>query len=74
MLLVRTKGEQATVAIFHDKLTRVPWRVAQLARELHVSRCILGVKHVRIFDEQVRIEQLVGVFVGIGGGRRAQRK
>ena len=31
--------------------------------------CVLGIKCVGIFDEQVRVEQLVPVFVRIGCGR-----
>src|SRR5712671_448846 len=44
----------------------MPWHVGKSAREFHASSCILSVKRVRIFDEYVRIEQFVRIFVGVG--------
>src|SRR5262249_29482732 len=68
-LQARAESQQAAVAILHDELARVPRSVAQFARELHASRCILGVKRVCIFNTDVSVEQFVGVFVWTGFGR-----
>ena len=38
-------------------------------REFHASSCILGVKRVRIFDEYVRVEQFIRIFVGVAWER-----
>jgi hypothetical protein len=49
--------------------SREPWHVGKSAHELDASSCMLGVQRVRIFDEYIRVEQLVRIFVGVGCGR-----
>src|SRR5690242_9362579 len=68
-LQICSEGQQTAIAILHDKLSGLPWRVANLASELDALGGVLGVEHVRIFDRQVCIEQFVRVFVRIGSGR-----
>ena len=43
LTLVRAEGEEATIAVLHDKFARVPGRVAKGSRELDSAREILGV-------------------------------
>ena len=69
LILVRAEGEEAAVTVLHDKFARAPSRVAKGSRELDSARDILGVERVGVLDEQVGVEELVGVFVGIGLGR-----
>ena len=47
----------------------MPWHVGKSPCEFHASSCILSVKRVRISDGYVRVEQFVGILVGIGCGR-----
>ena len=68
-LQICAEGEQTTLTILHYKLARVPRHVCETPSELHASRCVLSVKSVRIFDEQVGVEQFVRIFIGIGCGR-----
>jgi hypothetical protein len=44
----------------------MPRRVAEDSRELDSPPKILGVQGVRVLDEQVGVEELVGVFVATG--------
>jgi len=69
-LQVCAEGEKTTLTILHYKLARFPWHVGQMPSELHASGCVLRIKRVRIFDEQVGVEQFVRIFIGIGCGRR----
>ena len=68
-LQIRAEGYQTAVAILHYKLTRVPWHVGKSPSEFYALGCVLGIKCVGIFDEQVRVEQFVPVFARIGCGR-----
>jgi len=68
-LQIRAEGQQAAVAIFHYKLSRVPWHVGELPSELHTIGCVLGIKRVCIFDEEVGVQQFVVIFIWIGSGR-----
>src|SRR5437899_7238586 len=68
-LEVRAEGQQTAIAILHHELARVPWHVGKSPSEFYALRCVLGIKCVGIFDEQVRVEQFVPVFVRIGCGR-----
>ena len=63
LLGIRTEGEEPAVAVLHDEFARVPRRVGKASRELNTSCGILDVERVRILDEQVGVEELVGVFV-----------
>ena len=65
-LQVRAEGKKTAVAILHYKLSRAPWHVAKFSREFHASRRILGVKPICIFNVDVRVEQLVRIFAGVG--------
>jgi hypothetical protein len=67
---VRAEGQQAAVAILHDKLSRVPRHVGKSSRELHAFGRVLGIKRVCIFDMEIRIEQFIVLFIGIGRGWR----
>src|SRR3984893_4092310 len=69
-LQVRAESQQTAIAILHHELPRVPWHVAKSPSEFYASRRVFGIKCVGIFNEQVRVEQFVLVFVRIGGGRR----
>ncbi len=52
-----------------NELARVPWHVAKSPSEFHALGGVLGIKCVGIFNEEVRVEQFVRVFVRIGCGR-----
>src|SRR5438874_6324729 len=62
---IRTEGEQAAVTVLHDEFARVPGRVGKASRELDTAGGKLGVERVRVLNEQVGVEELVGVFVRI---------
>ncbi len=47
----------------------VPWHVGNSPSEFHALGCVLGIKRIGIFDDYVRVEQFVPVFVRIGCGR-----
>src|SRR6266852_6139200 len=68
-LQVRAESQQTAIAILHHKLPLVPWHVAQSPSEFHALGGVLGIQCVGIFNEQVRIEQFVPVFVRVGCGR-----
>src|SRR5947199_1903637 len=68
-LQVRTESKQTAIAILDHELARTPWHVGESATKLYASGCVLGIKCVGIFHEEVRVEQLVAVFVRIGSGR-----
>ena len=55
-LQIRAESQQTAIAILHDELARVPWHVGKSPSEFDASGCILGIKCVGIFDEQVRVE------------------
>src|SRR6266851_3632981 len=67
-LQVRAESQQTAIAILHHELARLPWHVAKSPSEFYALGCVLGLKCVGIFDEQVRVEQFVPVFVRIGCG------
>src|SRR5581483_11205280 len=73
-LYIRAKGQQATVTILHDKLSRVPGHIRELARKLNAPGCILGIKRVRIFNKEVCVEQLIRILVRISYGRPGTAK
>ena len=68
-LQVRAVSQQTALAIFHHELARVPWHVGNFPSEFYALRGVLGIKCVGFFDEHVRVEQFVPVFVRIGCGR-----
>ena len=69
-LQVRAESQQTAIAILHYKLAGVPWHVGKSPSELYPYSRVLGIKCVGIFDEQVRVEQFLLVFVRIGCGRQ----
>src|SRR5579871_209589 len=69
MLDVRAESQQTAIAVLDHEPARVPWHVGNPPREFHALSCVLGIKYIGIFDEQVRVQQFVPVFVRIGGGR-----
>ena len=69
---MRAEGEEPAIAVLDHKFARVPGRVANASCELDSAGGKLGVQRVRVFDQQVGVEQLVGVFVGIGRGRSGE--
>src|SRR4051794_5117282 len=68
-LKVRAESEQAAIAMLHYRFARVPRHVGESPSEFHVPGCAVGVKRVRIFNEQVSVKQFVRIFIGIGSGR-----
>jgi len=68
-LQVRAESQQTAVAVLHHELARVPWHVGNAPKEFYALGSVLGIKRIGIFDEQVRVEQFVPVFVRIGCGR-----
>src|SRR6266849_1150035 len=68
-LQVRAESQQTAIAILHHELPLVPWHVAKSPSEFYALGGVLGIKCVGIFNEQVRVEQFVRVFVRVGGGR-----
>src|SRR5260370_658073 len=68
-LQVRAESQQTAIAILHHELALVPGHVAKSPSEFHALGGVLGIKCVGIFNEEVRVEQFVRVFVRIGGGR-----
>ena len=73
-LQVRAESQQTTIAILHHELARVPGHVGKSPGEFYALGCVLGIKCVGIFDEQVRVEQCVLVLSGLAVGGSAQRK
>jgi hypothetical protein len=71
---VCAEGQEAAVAILHDKLAGVPGGVGEFAGELNAVGRVLGIEGVYVIDIEVGVEQLVGVFVRIGGGRLGAAK
>jgi len=65
-LQVRAEGQQTAVAILHHELAAVPGHVAKSSSEFHALGGVLGIDCVGIFNEQVRVEQFVRVFIRIG--------
>ena len=68
------EGQETAVAILQDKLAGVPGCVVEFTRELNIFGGELGIEGVRIVDVEVGVEQFVGVFVRIGGGRLGAAK
>src|SRR5689334_14073169 len=62
---IRTESEQSAVAVLHDKFATLPRHVPNLPNKLHPSPGVLRVKHIRVFDEDVCIQQFVGVLIRI---------
>src|SRR5215831_8728441 len=61
----RSEGEQTAVTVLHDELAGVPGRIRQASRELDTAGRKLRVERVGILDEQVGVEEFVGVLVRI---------
>jgi hypothetical protein len=72
LIRLRAEGEEPAITVLHDKFARVPGRIAKNSCELYPAGGILGIQRVCVLDEQVGVEQLVGVFVRIRGGRRGE--
>src|SRR5260370_41001870 len=68
-LQVRAESQQTAIAILHHELPLVAGHVAKSPSECYALGGVLGIKCVGVFNEQVRVEQFVRVFVRIGGGR-----
>ena len=65
LLRIRAEGKQASVTVFHDELARVPGCVGKASRKLDTAGAIFGEERIGIRNEQVRVEELVGVLVRI---------
>jgi hypothetical protein len=52
-LQVRAESQQTAIAILHHELPRVPGHVAKPPSEFHALGCVLGIKCVGIFNEEV---------------------
>ena len=65
LVRARAEREKAAITVLHDEFARVPGRVAKASCELDSTGCILGVQRIRVLDQEVGVEQLVRVFVGI---------
>ena len=68
-LQVRAESQQTAIAVLHHELARVPRHVGNSPSEFYALGCVLGIKCIGIFDQQVRVEQFFPVFVRIGSGR-----
>src|SRR5260370_12637945 len=68
-LQVRAESQQTAIAILHHELAAVPWHVAKSAREFHALGSGLRIKCVGTFNDAVRGEQFVAVFVPLAGWR-----
>lgn len=67
--LARAEGEEPAIAVHHDTFAGVPGRVAKGSRELDAAGGVLDVQRVDVLNEQLGVEQLVSVLVGIECGR-----
>src|SRR5271167_1394705 len=63
LIRIRTECEQPAVTVLHDESARLPGSVSKAARELDTTGQKLGVERVRVLNEQVCVEEFVGVFV-----------
>src|SRR5687767_9732415 len=60
------KREQPAVTVLDDEFPRLPRRVAERARERGAASRILGVQLVYVLDNQICVEQFVGVLIRTG--------
>jgi hypothetical protein len=52
----RAEGQEAAITVLHDKLARMPGRVAKGSRELDSAGRVLGMECVGVFEEHVGVE------------------
>lgn len=64
------EGEEAAIAVADDEFAGVPGHVAEVAGEGNGFGGVFGIEGVGVVDVEIRVEEFLFVFFGVGRGRR----